>query len=373
VESLGNKLRTARENKGYSYDQVSRETNIAGRYIQALEEEAFDVFPGEAYLLGFLRNYGEYLGLNPLELQSGYRALKIQEQPVPVEQLLRPPPRAPKIIRTVVIVVLVLAAGGFGAWFFLNRPRRIEPVNVVERRDTVEYVIDGPFLERRFYPGDTVQIPVGNNNYKIALSSLSEAVTLDTPSGIKIIDLGQEASIDLDQDSNSDVLVLAIDFSKNDPNAGVQLRFEVGPASIPEGNGGGAAGIAGTTGGGPDAAVNAASAASAPVVFTSPNAYPFNIQANFQGYCLFRWEILAERDRQGRKEEYFQRSSELGIPAQNGVRIGVSNAAAVKLQVIGGGRTVPLEIGSAGEVVVADIRWIRDEDGRYRLVLLRLE
>ena len=109
------------------------------------------------------------------------------------------------------------------------------------------------------------------------------------------------------------------------------------------------------------------------MVFTSPNPYPFTIQANFQGYCLFRWEILAERDRQGRKEEYFQRSSELSIPAQNGVRIGVSNAAAVKIQVIGGGRTVPLEIGSTGEVVVADIRWIRDEDGRYRLVLLRLE
>ncbi|MDR2661902.1 MAG: helix-turn-helix domain-containing protein [Treponema sp.] len=371
MESLGNKLRTARESKGYSYDQVSRETNIAGRYIQALEEEAFDVFPGEAYLLGFLRNYGEYLGLNPQELQSGYRALKIQEQPVPVEQLLRPPPRTPKIIRTVAIVVLALAVCVFGAWFFLNRPRRVEPVNVVERRDTVDYVMEESFLERRFYPGDTVQIPVGANSYKVALSSLGETVTLNTPSGPRIIDLGQEVSVDLDQDSNNDILILAIDFSKNNPNAGVQLRFEAGLLSVPQENGG--AGIAGTVGGGPDTAVNAATTASAPVVFTSPNPYPFNIQANFQGYCLFRWEILAERDRQGRKEEYFQRSSELSIQAQNGVRMGVSNAAAVKLQVIGGGRTVPLEIGSAGEVVVADIRWIRDEDGRYRLVLLRLE
>jgi cytoskeletal protein RodZ len=372
VESLGNKLRTARENKGYSYDQVSRETNIASRYIQALEEEAFAVFPGEADLLGFLRNYGEYLGLNPPELQAGYRALKIQEQPVPVEQLLHSPSRAPKIIRNVVIIVLALAAGGFGVWFFLNRPRRIEPVNVMEHRETVNHLMDGPSLERRFYRGDTVLIPRGDNDYKVELTALGEAVTLDTPSGTRIIDLGQEVTIDLDQDSNYDVVVTVVDFSKSNPNDGVQLRFDLEYSSVPAENGGvQAAGAAGTAPGVPDTAVSVAAAT--PVVFTSPNPYPFTIQANFQGYCLFRWEILAERDRQGRKEEYFQRSSELSIPAQNGVRIGVSNAAAVKIQVIGGGRTVPLELGNAGEVVVADIRWIRDEDGRYRLVLLRLE
>jgi hypothetical protein len=88
---------------------------------------------------------------------------------------------------------------------------------------------------------------------------------------------------------------------------------------------------------------------------------------------MFRWEILAERDRQGRNERYFQRTDELNIQAQNGIRIWVSNAAATKLQIIGGGRTVPIEIGGPGEVVVADIRWIRDDDNRYRLIVARLE
>jgi hypothetical protein len=57
----------------------------------------------------------------------------------------------------------------------------------------------------------------------------------------------------------------------------------------------------------------------------------------------------------------------------NGIRLGISNAQAVKLQVIGAGRTVPFEAGSAGEVVAADLRWVRDDESRYRLVLLRLE
>jgi len=105
---------------------------------------------------------------------------------------------------------------------------------------------------------------------------------------------------------------------------------------------------------------------------TSPNPFPFTLQAVFQGYCLFRWEILSEPDRQGRNEQYFQHSDELNIQAQNGIRIGLSNAQAVKFQVIGGSRTVPLEAGGPGEVVVADLRWIREED-RYRLVFDRLE
>jgi hypothetical protein len=241
---------------------------------------------------------------------------------------------------------------------------------VEERREPVDYVMDGPFLERRFYRGDSIVIPLESNQYKIELASLGETVTLNTPSGAVIIDLGQEVNVDLDLDSSGDVLILAVDFSKNEPNAGVQLRFDVEYLPAVAGTGGAPVmGPTGTAAGGQDVAA----VSSAPVIFTSPNAYPFTLQANFQGYCLFRWEVLGERDRQGRKEEYFQRASELSIPAQNGVRMGVSNAAAVKIQVIGGGRTVPLEIGSAGEVVVADIRWMRDEDGRYRLVLLRLE
>jgi hypothetical protein len=88
---------------------------------------------------------------------------------------------------------------------------------------------------------------------------------------------------------------------------------------------------------------------------------------------MFRWEILNERDRRGRNERYFQRSEELSVQAQNGIRIWASNAQAAKFQVIGGGRTFPLELGSAGEVVVADIRWVRGDDNQFRLVFLRLE
>jgi cytoskeletal protein RodZ len=369
VEPLGNKLKTARESKGFSYDYVSQEINIASRYLEALEMENFSLFPGEAYILGFLRNYGEYLGLDAGELLSLYRALKIQEQPMPVEQLLRSPSQAPKIFAVTALVLAALALAGGGVWFFVNRPPKAPEKTVV--RKTEEYTMNNAFLERRFYPGDSILIPLEDDTYRLELSGLGDAVTIATPGGSVRLDLSQEVTVDLNSDGFGELRIIAADFVRNSDATGALLRFEL--ESVPAQTASGAP--QGTAPVLPAEVINAGSAgpAAAPVIFSSPGAFPFTLQAAFQSYCLFRWEILFERDRQGRNEQYFQRSNELSVPAQNGIRLWASNAQAVKLQVIGGGRTVPVELGGAGEVVVADIRWVRDDENRYRLILARLE
>jgi cytoskeletal protein RodZ len=366
VESLGEKLKTAREAKGLNFDQVSRETNIAGRYLEALEAEDFSSFPGEPYVTGFLRNYSEYLGLEPQELLSLYRSLKIQEQPVPVEQLLKSPSPLPRILITIAVALAVLGAAGGGVFFFINRPRKAAAETPV-RRPVSEFVMNTESLERRLYTGDSVLVPLDANQYKIELSNMGEALTVTTPAGAVILDLSQKVTVDLNSDGIAELLITAADFVKNNSAAGALLRFELNntlafdpAASVPEA-------------GAVPADPGASGLSGAVVIFSSPSAYPFTLQSVFQGYCMFRWEILFERDRRDRNEQYFQRSDELNIQAQNGVRIWVSNAQAAKLQVIGGGRTVPLELGGAGEVVVADIRWVRDDENRYRLVLARLE
>ncbi len=61
---IGNSLREARVRQGRDFSRAEADTKIRGRYLQALEDERFDVFPGEAYVKGFLRTYAEYLGLD---------------------------------------------------------------------------------------------------------------------------------------------------------------------------------------------------------------------------------------------------------------------------------------------------------------------
>ncbi|MDR3172053.1 MAG: helix-turn-helix domain-containing protein [Treponema sp.] len=372
MESLGSKLKSARETKGYTIDQVSRETNISGRYLEALEAETFTVFPGEAYLLGFLKNYGEFLGLNSKDLLDIYRALKIQEEPVPVAQLLEKPvsPFPFKLLLGILIGLVILGAIGGGVYFFLQLPRT-PPAPVMEIHKTEEYIMDTNSLERRFYQGDMLFIPYATDQYSLELTNLGEALTILTPDGEVRLDLGKDVIVDINSDGVGELRISAVDFVKNDPSAGALLYFELDATRLPaplEPNVVAATGVESPLP--PDRIISSNTGmANATVIFSSPSAYPFTVQAVFQGYCMFRWEI----DRQNRNEHYYQRGDELNMQAQNGIRIWVSNAATAKLQVIGGGRTVPLELGSAGEVIVADIRWVRDDENRYRLVLVRLE
>ncbi|MDR0486700.1 MAG: helix-turn-helix domain-containing protein [Treponema sp.] len=369
MESLGEKLRTARNEKGFSFDHVSRETNISIRFLEALEAENFNDFPGEPYITGFLKNYGTFLNVDVQELLSLYRSLKIQEQPVPMEQLLKPHSNLPKILISIVVILIALGAGVAGTYYLLSiRPER-PPVTVPVNRAPSEYVMEGSITEHRMYRNDSILVPIENDRYKLELANLGEAVTLRTPGGSVILDLSQEANIDLNNNGVSDLRITVADFVKNNPDMGVLLQFSITddmaayvPAgdTVPE--------FAGTV-----TNVSVIPAAGTTVIPSSTTPYPFTLQTNFQGYCMFRWEILNERDRRERNERYFQRSDELNIHAQNGIRIWASNAQAAKYQIIGGGRTFPLELGAAGEVVVSELRWVRDDDRRYRLILVRLE
>jgi transcriptional regulator with XRE-family HTH domain len=357
VESLGNKLKTAREEQGLSYDRISNETNISTRYMQALEREDFSIFPGETYILGFLKTYGEYLGLNAKELKSLYNSIKIQEQPVPMEQLLRDPSPLPKIFKVAGISLLILAILGGIIYFILNFPRA-SGVFPSTARTASEYTFNADFMERRFYPGDSILVTQGTNTHRLLFASLGDAITITTPRGPVVLDLGQEVAIDLNNDGFPGLRIIAADFVKNDSASGALLRFEQQQLRTDAGLG---------------APLQTMAREAAPLILSSANPFPFTLQVSFQTYCLFRYEILFERDRPGRNEQFYQRAQELSIQAQNGIRLGISNAQAVRLQVIGGGRTVPLEVGGPGEVVAADLRWIRDDENRFRLVLLRLE
>jgi cytoskeletal protein RodZ len=365
MKSLGEKLSAAREAKGYKLEDIARETNIALRYLAALEAEDFSGFSAEAYALGFLKNYGEYLGLDVSELLSLYRIRKIQEQPVPVEQLLKRTSVVPKILLIVFISMALLGGAGGGVFYLLSRSKG-EDTSAVKAHEPIEYMLSGAYFEQRFYPDDTILVSLGDTEYEFSLQTIGDVVTITSPDGNIMLDLAQEKTLDLNGDGFNELRILTADFTKNNADMGALIRFELETSAIAE------TGPLPSSTETADGSVNLST--TMPVtVFNSANPYPFTLQAEFQGYCMFRWEILREANRQMRNEQYFSRGQELSIQAQNGVRLWTSNAQAIKIQAIGGGQTVSLNLGSSGEVIVADIQWVRDDTGRYRLVLSRLE
>jgi cytoskeleton protein RodZ len=70
---VGALLRRRREEIQQDVDDVSRQLRIRSAYIRAIEEGRFHELPGNAYAIGFVRAYADYLGLNGGSVVSDYR------------------------------------------------------------------------------------------------------------------------------------------------------------------------------------------------------------------------------------------------------------------------------------------------------------
>jgi cytoskeleton protein RodZ len=74
VFEIGSTLREARVRRKLTLQQVEDDTKIRVKYIQAMENEDFDVMPSPAYVRGFVRTYATYLGLDADILLEEYRS-----------------------------------------------------------------------------------------------------------------------------------------------------------------------------------------------------------------------------------------------------------------------------------------------------------
>jgi cytoskeletal protein RodZ len=74
MQEIGQELKQAREEKGLAMEELTAKTMIAKKYLRALEDGDFDVFPGEVYLKGALRKYAGELGLDADVLMARYNS-----------------------------------------------------------------------------------------------------------------------------------------------------------------------------------------------------------------------------------------------------------------------------------------------------------
>jgi len=74
VFEIGSTLRETRVRRKTTLQQAEDDTKIRVKYIQAMENEDFDLMPSPAYVKGFLRTYSIYLGLDANVMLDEYRS-----------------------------------------------------------------------------------------------------------------------------------------------------------------------------------------------------------------------------------------------------------------------------------------------------------
>jgi cytoskeletal protein RodZ len=376
MESIGDKLRTTRSQKGYSIEQVARDTHIAKRFIEALEAEDFDVFPGEPYLLGFLRTYAEFLDLDSQEMVSLYKNLKIQEQPAPIDELIvKKSPRPYVIAALAVLVVAGLGVGGFflfragvfggggsgeGGEAAASQPAPAETAQPEGR----EFVLQDQILERRFAEGDVVRVPVGEEEYPVALETVGdEAVSLTTTAGSTRLEPNSERMLDVDQDGQGDlrVLVREIDASGSPPTLVMRLDRVV-QSPVASADAGAQTAVRSDTE--PIGETNIPEREqSSRIIARLDERDEFSVEIEFRGYSWFRYVADGEQ----REEQYLQQGDTFRTTVRESIRLWLSNAGVASVRIAG----QEVDLGNPGEVATALVTWAdsgQDEPPQLELV-----
>jgi len=89
---IGSSLREARRRRGLELAEVEAATLIRGGYLDALEQEQFELLPVGSYRRSFLREYAEFLGLDGDTYADEYDLRLAALEPEPPS-----PPRRPGV------------------------------------------------------------------------------------------------------------------------------------------------------------------------------------------------------------------------------------------------------------------------------------
>lgn len=362
MESYGQMLRNKREEKNIAVVTASLETSITREYIEALEAEDSSVFSGEAYLVGFLRNYAEYLGLSPDIVLALYKNKELQEAPVPASLLAkrRPPFFVPLIVG---IIVLVLGAVGVILWFTVfNKNKNADAdLNDSDADKFHSYTLSSGSLSSRFYRGDQITIAASSGDVVATVRRTINSFGIETPVGELYTDLAEEREIDIDGDAVPDLIVYVSDISMTDETRGAEVRFVMAKD--------GAMTRASSTDLDEIEMVTIENGKEPKVILEDTRAYPFTITATFRGSCIFRY-----RSDNSSSEEYNLLNGDVvNVTSNNRIRLWMSNSNAVSFALVADTHRIDLGVGRAGQVLVEDLRWTRTAEGIYQLILIELD
>lgn len=124
-ESLGEKLKNAREKQHLSLERVVKSVGIKKKYLKSLEDNNFNSLPGGLYAKKFIKQYSKYLNLDQGDIDKYIEELLInapsQKNYFSYKKLSKKRFLIfPKIVRTVLIVIAVLAFLFYLAFYFNN-------------------------------------------------------------------------------------------------------------------------------------------------------------------------------------------------------------------------------------------------------------
>lgn len=130
---VGQALRKEREARGVSLADIVGETRISTRFLQALEDEEFDLFPGKFYVHYYIKNYLRACGADETAFFNTYQdylgqVLKTDAEIPPDLYMHKMAYLKFRKSRKILLALLLLAGLALLGFLFLGPPRLLDAV-----------------------------------------------------------------------------------------------------------------------------------------------------------------------------------------------------------------------------------------------------
>jgi len=235
-QTVGEFFREVRKEKGISIDEISRETNISKKYLEAIESDNFEIFPGETYIMGFISNYADALELDRDTLIGLYKKQKQIEQNSPIEELIGKKDykkaRFPLIFTFSIIIITILLI-----IIFLNI-RSIRGVDSKKKEILKTYYFDFDNLDKisvqKFKLGENIIISNNIQYIEINLNKITNnnSIYILINSNEVLAKLGELVNIDIDKDQSNDYSLVFYNIKNKDIRLTFSKFSEIGQKEL---------------------------------------------------------------------------------------------------------------------------------------------
>ncbi len=123
ITSIGDILAAARREQRLTVKDVERAIKIRSKHIKAMEHNAFDQIAEEAYVVGFLKTYAQWLSVDSEPLLREYRRLLDEGNPQGHGDEKKGRGLSAGVKAAVIVSIAVLVGLALFVWLALSQAR----------------------------------------------------------------------------------------------------------------------------------------------------------------------------------------------------------------------------------------------------------
>ncbi len=133
-ESLGEKLRQAREEQDITISEVAEQTRISALYLEAIENDDYRTLPGGIFNKGFVKSFAKYVGVDEQEALQDYASIISSQEGA--ENSDEPKTYRPEVLTddrsggsmlpTIIIAIIILGLMTWGILALVNYLQNVE-------------------------------------------------------------------------------------------------------------------------------------------------------------------------------------------------------------------------------------------------------